>query len=129
MMKKYNIDLRYPPEGVASDTVLLFQMLKSLDIELLAVQEIVDPPLFRDMARRHLGPQYEFVYAPSQGWQKVGFLYNSNKLRLIGSPFIHAEVTIGKIDRLRPALRAYFKTIPDGFDFHAIVVHLKSAPA
>jgi endonuclease/exonuclease/phosphatase family metal-dependent hydrolase len=129
MMQKYNIELRYPPQGVATDTTWLFNILKMHDIELLGVQEIVDPPLFREMAKRHLGQNFEFVYAPSQGWQKVGFLYNSDKLQLIGSPVIHSEVTIGKIDRLRPALRAYFKTVPDGYDFYAIVVHLKAAPS
>jgi len=129
MMEKYDIQLRYPPQGSATDTTLLFNMTKNLDIEILGVQEIVDPPLFRDMAKRHLGDNFEFIYAPSKGWQKVGLLYNTDKVNLIGSPTIFNEVTLGKTDRLRPAFHGYFKTVPDGFDFHVIVVHLKAAPS
>ncbi len=128
MMRQYNIELRYPPTGVPTDTIMLFHLIRELDIEILAVQEIVDPPLFGAMAKRHLGEEYQFVYAPSEGWQKVGILYNSGKVALIGEPQIYTDVTIGRPDRLRPALRGYFKTIPDGFDFHIIVVHLKSGP-
>ena len=128
MMTRYDINMRYPPTGVATDTVMLFKLIKDLGTEILGVQEIVDPPLFGAMAKRHLGEQYEFAYAPSNGWQKVGFLYNSEKVQLIGEPTIYNEVTIGRIDRLRPALHGYFKAIPDGFDFHLLVVHLKAAP-
>ena len=128
MMKQYNIEMRYPPKGAATDTTALFQLLKELDIELLGVQEIVDPPLFGAMAKRHMGKQWEFIYAPSNAWQKVGLLYNSDKLELIGRPQIYAEVALGQMDRHRPALRGYFKVKNNGFDFHAIVVHLKSGP-
>lgn len=128
MMARYDIQMRYPPKGAATDTVMLFQILKDLDVEILGVQEIVDPPLFGAMAKRHLGDNYEFAYAPSKGWQKVGFLYNSYKVKLLGEPTIYNEVTIGKTDRLRPAFHAYFKAIPDGFDFHVLVVHLKASP-
>jgi len=128
MMRQYNIEMRYPPSGVPTDTVMLFRLIRELDIEILAVQEIVDPPLFGAMAKRHLGKGYQFIYAPSNGWQKVGILYNSEKVALIGEPQIYNEVTVGRPDRLRPALRGYFKAIPDGFDFHVIVVHLKSGP-
>ena len=128
MMKKYDINLRYPANGVATDTVMLFEMIKDLDIEVLGVQEIVDPPLFGAMAKRHLGEQYEFAYAPSNGWQKVGFLYNSERVKLVGKPTIYNSVTLGRVDRLRPAFHGYFKAIPDGFDFHVIVLHLKASP-
>lgn len=128
MMKKYNIDMRYPPTGVATDTTALFELLKNLEIEVLGVQELVDPVLFGVMAKRHLGNDYEFIYAPSNAWQKVGILYNSSVVELIGKPQIYSEVALGKMDRHRPAFRAYFKAIPDGFDFHVIVVHLKASP-
>jgi endonuclease/exonuclease/phosphatase family metal-dependent hydrolase len=128
MMTKYNVQMRYPPKGAATDTSALFDLIRNLDLEILGVQEIVDPPLFGAMAKRHLGDHFEFIYAPSNGWQKVGFLYNSDKVQLIGSPQIHNEVTLGKPDRLRPAFHGYFKALPDGFDFHVIVVHLKASP-
>ncbi len=128
MMKKYNIEMSYPPKGPATDTTKLFQIIKELDIEVLGVQEMVDPVLFGAMAKRHLGKHYEFIYAPSNAWQKVGILFNSEKLKLIGQPQIYSEVALGRMDRHRPALRAYFKTLPDGFDFHVIVVHLKASP-
>ena len=82
MLAKYDIRMSHPPEGEATDTTALFNMLKELDIEVLGVEELVDPPLFGAMAKRHLGDKYEFAYAPSNGWQKVGFLYNSEKYNL-----------------------------------------------
>jgi endonuclease/exonuclease/phosphatase family metal-dependent hydrolase len=128
MMKKYNIEMRHPPKGSATDTTKLFQVIKELDIEVLGIQELVDPALFGAMAKRHLGNNFEFIYAPSNAWQKVGIMYNSEKIKLIGQPQIYSEVALGKMDRHRPALRAYFKALPDGFDFHVIVVHLKASP-
>ncbi len=128
MMKTYGIEMRYPPQGTATDTTALFNILKQLDIELLGVEEIVDPPLFGAMAKRHLGESYEFIYAPSDAWQKVGFLYDSSELELIGDPLVFWEVALGKPDRHRPALAAYFRSIPEGYDFYAVVVHLKSSP-
>jgi len=128
MMKKYGIEMRYPPKGAATDTTALFEMLKKLDIEVLGVEEMVDPALFGKMAKRHLGEHFEFIYAPSNAWQKVGILYNSNKVKLQGKPQVYGEVALGNMDRHRPALRAYFKAMPDGFDFHVIVVHLKASP-
>ena len=128
MMAKYDIRMSHPPEGEATDTTALFNMLKELDIEVLGVEELVDPPLFGAMAKRHLGNHFEFAYAPSNGWQKVGFLYNSEKVQLVGSPQIYNEVALGRVDRLRPAFRGYFKALPDGFDFHVIVLHLKASP-
>ncbi len=128
MMKKYGIDLRYPPQGEATDVEALFSMLKELDIELLGVQEIVDAELFARNAAKYLGGEYHFIYSPSGGSQKVGFLYNSNILELVGQPETYDEVLLKPDSRLRPAFRAYFKTKPDGFDFHAIVTHLKASP-
>jgi endonuclease/exonuclease/phosphatase family metal-dependent hydrolase len=128
MMKQYDIEMRYPPQGVATDTTMLFDILQELDIELLGVQEIVDPILFGEMAKRHLGEQFQFIYAPFEGWQKVGFLFDTSRLQLTGEPVTYRSVSLDRPDRLRPAFGAYFKTIPDGFDFHALVVHLKSSP-
>ena len=63
MMHKYGIDLRYPPKGNATDIKALFSLLKDLDIELLGVEEIVDPQMLADSAKKYLGEQYEFIYA------------------------------------------------------------------
>jgi endonuclease/exonuclease/phosphatase family metal-dependent hydrolase len=128
MMEKYDINMTYPPEGLPTDTTMLFDLLKEIDIEVLGVQEIVDPTLFGAMAKRHLGDNFEFIFAPSDIWQKVGILYDTSVVRLICEPVIYREVALDMPDRLRPALGAYFKSIPDGFDFHIIVVHLKSSP-
>ncbi len=128
MMKKYGIELRYPPEGQRTDIAALFSLLKELDIELLGVNEIVDPQLFADSAKAYLGDQYDFIYANAGGSQKVGFLYDSAVLKLVGEPQIYSDVTLAPDSRLRPAYRAYFKGINNGFDFHAIVVHLKASP-
>jgi len=38
MMKKYGIDLKYPPKGNATDIEALFNFLKASDIEWLAFE-------------------------------------------------------------------------------------------
>lgn len=128
MMKNYRIDLRYPPKGSATDIKALFSLLNELDIELLGVQEIVDPQMLADSAKKYLGEQYEFIYAPSGGSQKVGFLYDSSELELIGEPEVYEKLLLQPDSRLRPGFRAYFKSKSQGFDFHAIVLHLKASP-
>jgi endonuclease/exonuclease/phosphatase family metal-dependent hydrolase len=127
-MKKYDINLRYPPKGNATDIEALFTLLKGLDLELLAVEEIVDPKLLGEMAKKYLGEEYEMIYSTAGGSQKVGFLYDSSVLELIGDPETYASLLLKPNSRLRPAFRAYFKSKPNGFDFHAIVVHLKASP-
>ncbi len=128
LMKKYDINLRYPPKGKATDMDALFGLLKKLDIELLAVEEIVDPKLLEEMAKKYLGEEYKVIYSTAGGSQKVGFLYDSSVLELIGQPQTYASLLLEPDSRLRPAYRAYFKSKPNGFDFHAIVVHLKASP-
>ena len=67
MMHRYDIEMRYPPSGVATDTTRLFQLIRDLDIEVLGVQELVDPALFGAMAKRHLGEKlYNQVYGGSK---------------------------------------------------------------
>lgn len=129
MMKTYNINLSYPPQGNATDIEAMFGMLKDLDIELLGVVEIVDPALFAASAKKYLGAQFEFIYAPSASSQKIGFLYDSSVLELVGQAEIYTEVMLDPHSWLRPALRGYFKAKPNGMDFHAIVTHLKAAPS
>ena len=129
MMKKYGINLRIPPEGQATDIPALFSLLKDLDIELLGVVEIVDPGLLQEKAIEYLGPQFKVIYAPSAGSQKVGFLYDSSVLKLVGQPQVYMDVALKPDSWLRPAFRAYFKVLATGFDFHAVVVHLKAAPS
>jgi len=129
LMKKYNINLRRPPSGKATDIPALFNLLKKLDIELLGVVEVVDPALLDSMAKKYLGPQFKVIYAPSKSSQRVGFLYDSSVLELVGQPEIYGALTLDPNSWLRPALRGYFKVKPDGFDFNAIIAHLKAAPS
>lgn len=128
-MKEYGIYLTYPPKGKATDNEALFSFLKEVDIELLAVEEIVDPELLGKEAKKYLGEQYEMIYSKSGGSQKVGFLYDSSVLEVVGLPHSYDEILLDAESRLRPAFRAYFKSKNGGFDFHAIVVHLKSRPS
>lgn len=129
MLREYGIDLRYPPQGEATDVEGLFSMLDKLDIELLAVNEIVDTDLFEKSAKRYLDPAYKFIYASSGGDQRVGFLYDSRVLELQGRAETYMSVALSNDSRLRPAFRAYFKYKPNGYDFHAIVTHLKASPS
>ena len=128
MMAKYGIDLKYPPKGQTTDVRALFNLLKELDIELLALNEIVDVQMVTDSAKKYLGDEFKFIYSPEGGSQKVGFLYDSSVLELVGNPETYANILLKPDSRLRPAFRAYFKSKPNGFDFHAIVVHLKASP-
>ncbi|MEJ2054973.1 MAG: hypothetical protein P8X42_13715 [Calditrichaceae bacterium] len=128
MMKQYGIELRYPPQGKPTDIAALFHLLKQTDIELLAVEEVVDPVMLADSAQKYLGEQFKFIYSPSGGSQKVGFLYDSGVLEVIGSPETYLQVALNNDSRLRPAFGAYFKVKPSGFDFYAVVVHLKASP-
>ena len=129
MMKQYNINLRRPPQGNATDIPAMFHMLKELDIELLGVVEIVDPAILEESAKKYLGESYKTIYAPSRGSQKIGFIYDSSVLELIGQPEIYAGVKLDPDSWLRPAFRAYFKVKSNGMDFNAIIAHLKAAPS
>lgn len=128
MMKKYDINLRRPPEGNATNIPALFDLLKKMDIELLGVVEIVDPALLEESAQKYLGPQFKVLYAPCKGSQKIGFLYDSSVLEVLGQPEVYAEVKLDPNSWLRPAFRVYFKVKPNGMDFHAIITHLKASP-
>ena len=129
MMKKYGINLRRPPQGNSTDLPALFSLLKELDIELLGVVEVVDPQLLQDSAKKYLGDQFRVIYAPSPSSQKVGFLYDSSVLQVIGKPQVYMDVALGPDTWLRPGLRVYFKYKENGFDFNAMIVHLKAAPS
>lgn len=128
MMKTYGIDLRYPPQGESTDMKALFGFLEDMDIELIAVQEIVDPVMLADSAKKYLGERYRFIYSASGGSQKVGFLYDSSVLKVTGNPQTYMQVALSSDSRLRPAFGVYFKALPSGFDFHAVVAHLKASP-
>ncbi|MBD3226518.1 MAG: hypothetical protein GF313_17465 [Caldithrix sp.] len=129
LLKSYGIDLRYPPQGESTDIEALFHLLDSLDIELLGVQEIVDGPLFAQKAQHYLGDHYRFIYSKSGGSQKVGFLYDSTRLTLKGESRTYLSVALGEDSRLRPAFSAFFQYKKNGFDFHALVTHLKAMPS
>ncbi len=129
MMKKYNINFNDPPAGKATDLEKMFTMLQALDLELIGLVEIVDTKLMDEMAKKYLGPDYHFVFAPSPGSQRVGFLYDGAVLEIIGEPEIYRSVALDPDSWLRPAFRVNFKVKPAGFDFQAIVTHLKAGPA
>jgi len=129
MMKKYDINLRTPPQGNSTNIESLFTLLQDLDLELIGVVEIVDPELLESSAKHYLGESYELIYAPSAGSQKIGFLYDSSVLQLVGQPQVYTDVALGPDTWLRPALRVYLKYRNSGFDFHAIVTHLKASPS
>ena len=95
MMKKYGINLRMPPKGNPTDIPALFNLLEELDIELIGVVEIVDPQMLQDSAKKYLGDQFKVIYAPSPSSQKVGFLYDSSVLEIIGKPQVYMDVALG----------------------------------
>jgi len=129
MMQKYGINLHNPPTGNATDVPAMFSMLKKMNLELLGMVEIVDTKLVEESAAKYFGKNYKFIYAPSASSQKVGFIYNSSVLKLVGQPVVYNEITLKPGSWLRPAFRADFRVLPNGMDFHAIIAHLKAAPS
>tara|TARA_R110002072_G_scaffold64203_11_gene160043 strand:+ start:29381 stop:30295 length:915 start_codon:yes stop_codon:yes gene_type:complete len=102
--------------------------LKKIDSDILAVQEVVDDKEFKSFIKRYF-PKYKVVLSKcgGNGKQKLGFVYNSSKLRLIN----YTEDSSIKDyepchEGLRPVFIANFKIITDRTVFTAMAIHLKA---
>ena len=119
-----------------TDLRRLADTIITLKPDILAVNEILNPERLARFAVEHLGPDWRFVYAQEGGRQKVGFLFNSSVVRVLDRkaysqifttlrPEDHSPFCFRAGDRLRPAFACRFQALGTGFDFYAVVLHLK----
>jgi endonuclease/exonuclease/phosphatase family metal-dependent hydrolase len=119
-----------------TDLRRLADTIITLKPDILAVNEILNPDRLARFAVEHLGPEWRFVHAHEGGRQKVGFLYDSSVVRLLGrkaysqiftalTPEEHSPLCFKAGDRLRPAFACRFQVAGTGLDFFAVVLHLK----
>lgn len=128
----YNIR-NFDKKGKGTDKAELHRILKNLDSDLVAVQEIYNEKSFKKFTQRYL-PQYKLLLSTcgGGGQQKLGFLYKDEKIELL------KHIEDGKIadpddivtgygcGSLRPAMLGFFKSRKSNKKFVAISVHLKA---
>jgi endonuclease/exonuclease/phosphatase family metal-dependent hydrolase len=111
----------------------LKKLLKGLNADLIAVQEIVQDRVFIHFIDRYM-PEYDVILTEcgGQNGQKLGFVYNKSKLKLLSFKE-DLRLSIGRTGQTpacnrgsRPAMIANFKHIKEGFLFTSFAVHLKS---
>jgi len=128
----YNIR-NYDKKGEGTDKVELVKILKSLDSDLIAVEEIYNNESFEKLVLKYF-PDHALVLSRCGGGgnQNVGFLYRKDKLTLnkvieeskISDP--SGMATSYGCSSLRPALLGFFTQIETKKHFVAIAVHLKA---
>ena len=123
----------FDKKGKGTDKTELHRILKNLNSDVIAVQEIYNNKSFQKFTQRYL-PQYRLLLSTcgGGGQQKLGFLYKDEKVELI------KHVEDGKISdpdgvvtgygcgSLRPAMLGFFKERKSNKKFVAISVHLKA---
>jgi endonuclease/exonuclease/phosphatase family metal-dependent hydrolase len=115
----------------------LADTIRSIDPDILAVNEILDPKRLARFAREKLGSPWKLACAAEGEPQKVGFLYNSSVATLLGhrvftelftklNPRKHRRGCVPARRDLRPAFACRFEVKDTSFDFYAVVIHLKA---
>ena len=115
----------FPSNG--KQTVLdVLEIIRDLDVDLVAVQEIADTVAFRQLLDSLV--DYRGIYSSdtySNGYQKTGVIYRKSLLHLDSK----TQLFVGDWYAFpRPPLKVHFTAIQDGeiFDFNLIVLHLKA---
>lgn len=116
------------PAGAATPA-LVADLITSLDLDLIAVQEIADVAAFDELVARlpaHEGVLSEHVYFDG-AYQKVGFIYRIDVLAPLAWNLLFTD---DGYSFPRPPLAVHFEVIAEGpaqgLDFVAIAVHLKA---
>lgn len=109
---------KHPQQGPAA-----FAMIRDLDVSAVALQEITRPQQLAAEAREQLGPSWSFVWADTGGFQRVGFLYDTDEMTVLSTQ-AHSETLLHR--QAKPALEVVVQ--PRGADepLHVFVVHLKA---
>lgn len=128
----YNIR-NFDKKGEGTDKVELVRILKSLNSDLIAVEEIYNNPSFEKLVQKYL-PEYDLVLSRCGGGgkQNLGFLYRKDRLTLtntieeskISDP--SGLATDYGCGSLRPAFLGFFTQRHSKKKFVAIAVHLKA---
>lgn len=128
----YNIR-NFDKKGHGTDKVELLKIINNLKSDLIAVEEIYNAQSFRKFLSRNL-PNYKLILSNCGGGgkQKLGFLYNPEKLVLIKSIEDAGISDPGGVissygcGSLRPAMLGFFKERKSNKKFVAVAVHLKA---
>lgn len=111
----------YPKHAEQGPAAL--DMIEDLDVSAVALQEITKPDQFRAQARAHLGQHWDFRWADRGGSQRLGFLYDSRELRVIGE-IIHDDTLLHR--NAKPAYEIVALPRGQRTPIHFFVVHLKA---
>lgn len=98
-------------------------LIKELGVSAVALQEITRPDQFAARAREDLGPQWDFVWANAGNQQRLGVLYDRNKLAVVDQK-IHRETLLHR--GAKPAYEVVVEPVGWGAPLHLITVHLKA---
>lgn len=135
--KRYNYGGCRSTGAARTDLRRLAHTIRSIDPDILAVNEILDPKRLARFARERLGSSWRFACAAQGDPLKVGFLYNSSVVTLSGQkvftelftklvPREHPRGCVPTRRDLRPAFACRFEVKDTLFDFYAVVIHLKA---
>jgi endonuclease/exonuclease/phosphatase family metal-dependent hydrolase len=114
---------------LVTDDDALLDVLRLLDFDVLAVQEIIEPAAFGAVLERlnaETGRRYEAVFAQNEAGnpQHVGVVADANRARIAWAEE-HVEVDVK--GTLRPGLSARIESVRDGgIDFTVMSLHLAS---
>ena len=98
--------------------------IDSLDIEVLALQEVENAAALDLLLKYMPAGKYGYIISKQQGLcQRVAVLYQPKKVSLTYKGEI--PLNLGHAG-LRNGLVVYGKVLPDGFDFTLVVIHLKA---
>jgi len=126
-----NLGKRRTPRS-DEDMAAMAAFIKELGVDVLALQEINGTaPLHRLM--KALGEDYQFVLGTTgtfkTGQIGVGFLWNTKRVKLLQAEELldlPSKTPGGDWIFHRKPVVGTFKTVATGFDFRAVVVHLKA---
>jgi endonuclease/exonuclease/phosphatase family metal-dependent hydrolase len=115
---------RVRPDEGPHDRVRMVAQLRSLDADVIAVQEVKDPAALRSLMP---GWSMHLSEEGGRGHQRLGLLFDPARVDLVAGPREHEDMSGG--GRVRPALSATLRRRADGSEFAVVVVHLKSRPS
>jgi endonuclease/exonuclease/phosphatase family metal-dependent hydrolase len=138
-LKEFRFEHCKRPDSLPTDWRRLGHEIRALRADVLAVNEILNPSRLQRFAEKSLGASWRFVHSRDGGEHKVGFLYDSSAVELVGQwsfPGLfteiraneHPEECVRGLRHLRPAFACHFRVRSSRFDFIAVALHLKSGP-
>lgn len=138
-LKEFRFEHCKRPDSLPTDWRRLGHEIRALRPDVLAVNEILNPDRLQRFAEESLGASSRFVHSRDGGEHKLGFLYDSSAIELVGQWSFarlfteirareHPEECVRGLRHLRPAFACHFRVRGSKFDFIAVALHLKSGP-